>query len=54
MFGRITFIILLNEKFLPFDWFRAVVFQLNLKYLHMKITKPLQVVVKTNDSMICT
>ena len=45
MFGRITFIILLNEKFLQFDWLRAVVFQLNLKKLHMKITKPLQVVV---------
>ena len=28
-----------------FDWLRAVVFQLNLKYLHMKITNLLQVVV---------
>ena len=27
-------IILLHEKFLQFDWLRAVVFQLNLKYLH--------------------
>ena len=32
------FIILLHEKFLQFDWLRAVVFQLNLKYLHVKIT----------------
>ena len=30
--------ILLPEKFLPFDWLRADVFQLNLKYLHVKIT----------------
>ena len=30
--------ILLYEKFLQFDWLRAVVFQLNLKYLHVKIT----------------
>ena len=32
-------------KFLQFDWLRAVVFQLSLKYLHVKITKPLRVVV---------
>ena len=38
-------IILLYEKLLQFDWLRAVVFQLNLKYLHVKITKLLQVVV---------
>ena len=31
--------ILLRVKFLQFDWLRAVVFQLNLKYLHVKITK---------------
>ena len=31
-------VILLHEKFLQFDWLRAVVFQLNLKYLHVKIT----------------
>ena len=31
-------LILLHEKFLQFDWLRAVVFQLNLKYLHVKIT----------------
>ena len=36
---------LLHEKFLKFDWFRAVVFQLNLKYLHIKITTLLHVVV---------
>ena len=29
----------LHEKFLQFDWLRAVVFQLNLKYPHVKITK---------------
>ena len=34
----ITIIILLPEKFLQFDWLRADVFQLNLKYLHVKIT----------------
>ena len=38
-------LILLHEKFLRFDWLRAVVFQLNLKYLHMKITNLLWVVV---------
>ena len=27
----ITIVILLHEKFLQFDWLRAVVFQLNLK-----------------------
>ena len=37
--------ILLHEKFLQFDWLRAVVFQLNLKYLHVKITNLLWVVV---------
>ena len=37
--------ILLHEKFLQFDWLRAVVFQLNLKYLHVKITTLLRVVV---------
>ena len=29
--------ILLHWKFLQFDWLRAVVFQLNLKYLRVKI-----------------
>ena len=38
-------IILLHEKFLQFYWLRAVVFQLNLKYLHVKITNVLWVVV---------
>ena len=42
---RLISFILLHEKFLQFDWLRAVVFQLNLKYLHVKITKPLRVVV---------
>ena len=37
--------ILLHEKFLQFDWLRAMVFQLNLKYLHEKITNLLWVVV---------
>ena len=40
-----TSIILLHEKFLQFDWLKAMVFQLNLKYLHVKITKQLMVVV---------
>ena len=35
---EITLIILLHEKCLQFDWLRAVVFQLNLKYLHVKTT----------------
>ena len=34
-----------DDKFLQFDWFRAVVFQLNLKYLHVKITNLSWVVV---------
>jgi len=34
----ITPFILLHEKFLQFDWLRVVVFQLNLKYLHVQIT----------------
>ena len=34
----ISVFILLPEKFLSFDWLRAEVFQLNLKYLHVKIT----------------
>ena len=47
-------IILLHENFLQFDWVRAVVFQLNLKYLHVKITTLLRVVVYKNNSMTCT
>ena len=42
---RISRLILLREKFLQFDWLIAVVFQLNLKYLHVKITTLLWVVV---------
>ena len=40
-------LVLLYEKFLQFDWLRAVVFQLYLKYmyLHVKITNLLRVVV---------
>ena len=38
-------LILLHQKFLQSDWLRAVVFQLNLKYLHVKITNLLRVVV---------
>ena len=34
----LTPFILLPEKFLQFDWLRADVFQLNLKYLHVKLT----------------
>ena len=33
----ISAFILLHEKFLQSDWLRALVFQLNLKYLHVKI-----------------
>ena len=39
------YIILLHENFLQFDWLRAVIFQLNLKYQHVKITNLLWVVV---------
>ena len=35
----------ITEKLLQFDWLRAVVFQLNLKYLHLNITNLLRVVV---------
>ena len=35
---QITKLILLHGKLLQFDWLREVVFQLNLKYLHVKIT----------------
>ena len=37
--------ILLHAKFLQFEWLRAVVFQLNLKHLQLKITNLLRVVV---------
>ena len=36
-FTTVPQFILLHEKFLRFNWFRAVVFQLNLKYLHVKL-----------------
>ena len=45
LFYAIINFILLHEKLLQFDWLRAVVFQLDLKYLHVKITNLLQVVV---------
>ena len=35
----------LHEKFLQCDWLRAVVFKVNLKYLRVKITNLLRVVV---------
>ena len=41
----INAVILLHEKFLQFDWLRVVVVQLYLKYLHVKITNLLRVVV---------
>ena len=44
MYGRkFALHILLHEKFLQFDWLRAVVFQLNMKYLYVKITNLLRV-----------
>ena len=42
---QLPLFILLHEKFLQFDWFRAMVFQLNLKYLQVKITNLLRVVI---------
>ena len=42
---QLPLFILLHEKFLQIDWLRAVVFQLNLKYLHVKITNLSRVVV---------
>ena len=39
-----TGFILLHKKCLQFDWLRAVIFQLNLKYPHVKITILLRVV----------
>ena len=42
---RVTRFILLHQKFLQCDWLRAVVFQRNLKYLDVKITNLLWVVV---------
>ena len=48
-FFPIIIVILLPEKFLPFDWLRAEVFHLNLKYLHVKITVT---IVTQNHQMI--
>ena len=45
-------LILLHEKFLQFDWLRAVVFQLNLKYLCVKTTNLLWVVVYFEISLV--
>ena len=42
---NLLYFIVLHEKVPQFDWPRAVVFQLNLKYLHVKITNLLRVVV---------
>ena len=38
-------LVLLPEKFVQFDWLRAVVLKLNLRYLHVKVTTLLWVVV---------
>ena len=43
--AEISCFILLHEKLLQSGWLRAVVFQLNLKYVHVKITNLLRVVV---------
>ena len=45
MMFKFKAVIPLHVKFLQFDWLSAEVFQLNLKYLPVKITKPLRVVV---------
>ena len=50
----VNMFLLLREKILQFDWVGAVVIQLNLKKLHVKITSLLRVAVETNNSMICT
>ena len=39
MFSLVHYFQLPHEKFLQFDWLGAVVFQLNLKYLHVKISR---------------
>ena len=41
----VNMFLLLREKILQFDWLGAVVFQLNLKKLHVKITSLLRVAV---------
>ena len=45
LYFLVVVLILLHEEFLQFDWLSAVVFQLNLKYLHVKITNHVWVVV---------
>ena len=40
-----SFCEILHSFILQFDWLRAVVLQLNLKYLHVKITNLLWVVI---------
>ena len=45
---NVKIIILLHEKFLQFDWLRAMVFRLILKYLHVKITAFLPLVTFPN------
>ena len=40
----------LHEKFLQFDWLGGVVFQLNLKYLHVKIKHDLYVIIGINTT----
>jgi len=41
--GKFALFILLHENLLQFDWLRAGVFQLSLKYLYVKITNLLRV-----------
>ena len=45
LYFLVVVLILLHEEFLQFDWLSEVVFQLNLKYLHVKITNHVWVVV---------
>ena len=52
----ISVVILLHDKFLQFVWLRAVVFQLNLKYLHVYCENYKPFVGSsflTNNGMIC-
>ena len=37
---------------MPFDWLRAVVFQLNLKYLHVKITVTMVINPKSPNNLV--
>ena len=47
----ITLLILLPEKFLPFEWLTVEVFQLNLKYLHAKITVTVTMVTQNHQKI---